>query len=431
MSMGAEPGPWGPPVVAGRAFRVLRRLLVTVVVIGMVGTAAVATTGMLLVQRAEENLTRVPVPQLEQTATPTDARHFLMVGSDSREGLDNQDLPLGTFEGQRADTMIYVAISEDRESVSLVSLPRDLLVMEGDRQSKLTDTFAGGPDNLVGVIGDNFGLPVNHYAHVSLGGFLEVVETLGGVEMDIPERLVDDKSGADFEPGVQHVDAEDALAYVRSRKGPRGDVQRIERQQRFIRAVLGELIEARVLANPRQLVRLVDDLASNVTTDERLGVTEMRAVAEEMRQVVRDGVPMTTVPAYPQRIDGLDYMIRYGPGAEAMFDHLRNGRPLADTGTPETREETSIALYSGGRQQAGNIVGWTLQWSGFDAHAIGYGAESMDAGATTVVYELPGEEERAGWVAAVLGAEVEQLPSDVEPPEGYHVVVAAGDDATT
>jgi LCP family protein required for cell wall assembly len=431
MSMGGEPGPWGPAMAAGRAFRLIRRVLASLVVLGLVGTAAIATTGMLLVQKAEESLTRVPVPQLEQAATPTDARHFLLVGSDARDGLEDRDLPLGRFDGQRADTMIYVAISEDREEVSLVSLPRDLLVMDGDRQAKLTDTFAGGPDHLVGIIGDNFGLPVNHFAQISLGGFLDVVDTLGGVEMDIPERLVDPKSGADFEPGVQHLSPEDALAYVRSRQGARGDFERIERQQRFIRAVMGELVETRVLTDPRLLFQLVDDVATSVTTDEHLGVNQMRAVADEMRQVVRDGIPMTTVPAYPQDIGGIAYMIRYGPGADAMFEALRNGEALPRTGTPEEREETRVALYSGGRQQAGNIVGWTLQWSGFDARAVGVGTESIDAGDTTVVYALPGEDERAGWVAAVLGAEVRSLPSDVQPPEGYHVVVAAGEDATS
>lgn len=432
MLVGGEPGPWGPSVSAGRAWRVLRRLVASLGVLSLVATAAVATTGMLLVQRVEENLTRVPVPELEQATTPSDARHFLVVGSDARDGLADRDLPLGSFTGQRADVMIYVAISEDRESVSLVSLPRDLLVLDGDRQDKLTNTFAGGPDNLVRVIGENFGLPINHYAQISLGGFIDVVETLGGVEIDIPEPLVDRDAGADFEAGRQHLTAEEALAYIRIRKQyDRGDIARIEAQQRFIRAVLSELVETRTLADPIRLFRLVDDVASSVTTDENLGISEMRAVADEMRQVVRDGIPMATVPTYPQRIGALDYMVRYGPGTEAMFDDLRNGRELADPGRPEDREETRVALYSGGRQQAGNIVGWTLQWAGFEARAIGTGTESMDAGDTTVVYALPGEDERAGWVAAVLGAEVRALPRDVTAPEGFHVVVAAGDDATS
>jgi LCP family protein required for cell wall assembly len=268
-----------------------------------------------------------------------------VVGSDSRGDLDDGQrgaMALGDFEGQRSDTIIYVAISADREDVSLVSLPRDLLVQDAGRQRKLTDVFAGGADDLIRVIQENFGLPVNHYAKVSLGGFIEVVRTLGGVDICLDEPLDDWRAGADFEAGCHRMSAEEALAYVRSRQGPRADFERIDRQQQFLRATLEELVDGRVLTDVPRLFHLVEDVASNVTTDEGLGVGQMRGLADEMRQVIRDGVPMTTVPGYDRRIDGVSYVVAYGPGARAMFEDLREGRPVADRGTRDEREETRL-----------------------------------------------------------------------------------------
>lgn len=433
MRVGGEPGPWGPTLKGGRSWRMLRRLFAIVTVTALVGGAATATTAQLLIEQAETNLTRVPVPELEESVTSTDARHFLLVGSDSRDGLNEEDraaLTLGAFEGQRGDTIIYVAISEDRSAVSLVSLPRDLLVVDGDRQRKLTDTFDGGPDQLIRVIRENFDLPVNHYAAISLGGFIEVVRTLGGVDICLDEPLVDVNSGADFAEGCHRMDATEALSYVRSRQGDYADFERIGRQQTFLRAVLSELIDARVLANPRRLFQLTEDVASNVTTDDRLQVGTMIGLADEMRQVVSAGVPMATVPAYPRRIDGVAFMIPYGPGARAMFDDLREGRPLPDQGSRDQREDTNVVLFTGGRTGAPEIVRSTLAFAGFQAGAAGPGPEVLDAGTTTTVYALPGEEERAGWVAATLGAPVQPLPTDVEVPGNAQVVVAIGDDAS-
>jgi LCP family protein required for cell wall assembly len=431
--LGGEPEPWGPRIRGGRRWRLLRRVATVLGVLALVGATAIGTTGFLLLRQAEASLTRVPVEQLDVATAPTDARHFLLVGSDSRDGLDDEargKLTLGSFDGQRSDTMIYVAISADRSAVSLVSLPRDLLVLDDGRQRKLTDTFTGGPDRLVRVLRENFGLPVNHYAEISLGGFVEVVRTLGGVELCLDEPLEDRKSGADFEAGCHDMSAEEALGYVRSRQGPRADFERIDRQQQFLRAMLSELVDARILADVPRLFRLVEDVAGNVTTDEGLGVAQVRGLADDLRMVLADGVPMTTFPGYPRRIDGLDYVVAYGPGARAMLDDLRAGRPIDDRGSRDQRGDTAVAVLSGGRGPETDIVSSTLMFAGFQAGWAGTGS-ALDAGETTTVYRLPGNEQEAEWVAAVLGAPIRTLPTSVSAPEGAHVVVAVGDDASS
>jgi LCP family protein required for cell wall assembly len=431
--LGGEPEPWGPRVRGGRRWRRLRRLASALGLLTLVGATALGTTGFLLLRQAEASLTRVPVEQLDIATAPTDARHFLVVGSDGRDGLDDEarsKLTLGSFDGQRSDTVIYVAISADRSTVSLVSLPRDLLVIDDGRQRKLTDTFTGGPDHLIRVLRENFGLPVNHYAQVSLGGFVEVVRTLGGVSICLDEPLRDRKSGADFEAGCHDMTAEEALGYVRSRQGPRADFERIDRQQQFLRAMLSELVDARILADVPRLFRLVEEVAGNVTTDEGLGVAQIRGLADDLREVLREGVPMTTFPGYPRRIDGLDYVVAYGPGARAMLEDLRSGRPIADRGTRDQRAETAVAVLSGGRGPETDVVTSTLMFAGFQAGWAGVGS-AIDAGETTTVYRLPGHEQEAEWVAAALGAPIRPLPASAPAPEGATVVVAVGDDASS
>ena len=433
MVSSGEPGPWGPTVHGGRRFRALRVLAATLSLALVAGGVAAYTSAQLLIDRAETNLTRVPVPELEAAETRAEARHFLLVGSDARDELDDGDrdgLSLGQFEGQRSDVIIYVAISEDRESISLVSLPRDLRVRDGERHRKLSETFAQGPDGLIRALRTNYDLPVNHYAAVSFGGFIEVVRTLGDVEICLDEPLVDWRAGADFEAGCQDMDATEALAYVRSRQGDRADFERIDRQHTFLRAVLGELTDTRVLANPRRLSQLVEDVSTNVTTDEDLGIGQMVRLADEARGVVADGLPMTTVPAYPRRIDGIDFMIPYGPGAEALFQTLRDGEPVESRGSRDERDETVVVVQSGGRGDAAAIVRSTLAFAGFPARVTGSGEDPTDADTRTRVFALSGADEQARWVAATLGVEPEPLPAGVTPPADATVLVSVGRDAT-
>lgn len=441
--MGTDPGPWGPTVAGGVRHRLLRRLLAVVAVVSIVAVAAVSTTGYLVYREAEANLTRVAVGSLETTESPSDARHFLLVGSDDRSGLsraEQRELTLGTeeqFEGQRSDTTMYVRVSEDRSQVSLISIPRDLIVRTDDGgQGKITDQFAAGPEAVVEALGRTYGLTVNHYAQISLGGFIDVVDTLGGVTIELEEPLVDRKSGAQFtEPGVYDMDPVEALSFVRSRIG--SDYARMDRQQTFIRAVLGDLTATGNLANPARLLRLVEDVSTNLTTDAALGVQEMRFLATELRDAVEDGVPMTTFPSYAVELPpspslpGGWYVLPYEPGARALQQAIASGEPLPVTATRDQAAEVRVAMVPGTNvRAAGNVLGPTLVFANYDVRTWSGAPERLRARATTVVHPaLPGKTTQASWVAALLGAEVRDLPPGVEAPPGTDVIVAVGADA--
>ena len=423
---------WGPEEAAGRSFRVLRRFATAVggLLVGVVLVALVVT--QVVWSRADANLTRVPLSELAQAAEATGARFFLVVGSDARDGVSDDDrsqLPLGEFDGERADVVIVVAITPDRQHVSLMSVPRDLLVLDGERYRKLTDVFNSGADDLVRVIRTNTGIRVNHYAAVSLGGFIDIVRTLGTVEVCLDAPLRDARSGANFTAGCHDMDALDALAYVRSRSGPRGDFDRIERQQTFIRAVLREMVSTRVLTNPRQLLGIVENVSRNVTTDAQLRVSTMAGLTDELRTVVGAGLPMTTVPAYPRRINGIEYMVAYGPGARALYAEMMGDTPVADRGTRDTKRQVSVGVVSTATSDATVVVAATLQWAGFSVQRPQLTATLNAPLDITTVYAKEQDRVAAALVAATLGAPLEIVADTVELP--VPVLVTSGTDALT
>ena len=106
----------------------------------------------------------------------------------------------------------------------------------------------------------------------------------------------------------------------------------------------------------------------------------------------------------------------------------REGRTFAPRGSPDERSQTRVALWTGGRLGAAGIVEGTLNWGGFRAYPAGRGG-TVDVGETTTVFVVPGNEQQAAWVSAMLGAPMLPLPEGATAPDRATVVVAVGTDA--
>ncbi len=426
-------GGWGPVATGGGGRRWPWRLAAAALACAVTAAAALASVGTRAVQAAQDNIEVVALEGLDaiEEGQPL---HVLIVGSDARGGLTDEqlsELTLGSFTGQRSDTVILASVSADRSNVSFVSMPRDLVVSDSDGGiAKLTETYGEGRDALVRVVREDLGFPVNHYVEVSIEGFISTVEVVGGVRMCLDEPLVDDKSGADFEAGCQEFTPEEALSYVRSRRGGLGDFDRIDRQQQFLRAMLARIVDLRLLLDPGRLVDVAEEVSSQVTTDDQLSISRMVGLAQDLQGAVRDGIEMVTVPGYTRSLDDggvtKSFIVPYGPGLEALQEGVRAGEPLPSRGTSDERGETTVGLWTAGLPGAG-VVESTLVWGGFQPQVLGTG--DLDAGATTSVIALPGNEEAAGWVAAHLGAPIVDAPAGVTLPDNVDVLVVTGDDA--
>ncbi len=167
---------------------------------------------------------------------PGDLKFFLVIGSDARPGQD--------MTRARADSIHIAAVDPLVKKGTILGIPRDAYVdIPGHGKRKINAALPlGGPDLLGQTVRNLTGLPVSHYAVTGFEGMTRIADELGGVEIDVPYRMEDRFSGADFEPGRQHMDGRQVLAFSRARHGvPGGDFGRSENQGRVIKHTLEKM----------------------------------------------------------------------------------------------------------------------------------------------------------------------------------------------
>jgi LCP family protein required for cell wall assembly len=242
----------------------------------------------------------------------TAGTNWLLVGSDSREGLtkaERRELHTGKDEGsQRTDTIMVINIS-DSGKPTLISLPRDSYVtipahiaQDGssieDRKNKINTAYGqGGAPLLVETVERNTGLHIDHYMEVGFKGIRDITDAVGGVNMCIPADVTDKNSGLNLLAGCQELDGKNALAYVRMRYAdPKGDLGRIERQQQYLSSVLKKAAMPTVLLNPFSMWNLVDAGTESVNVGEGDSIVDIAMLARAMRGLSNGSGTLTTVP---------------------------------------------------------------------------------------------------------------------------------------
>ena len=183
-------------------------------------------------------------------------QNWLITGSDSRRGLTTaQKRQLHTgFDavGHRSDTVLVLHIPSNGRAV-LISLPRDSFVqIPGYGGNKLNAAFSfGGPRLLAKTVQHATGLRIDHYMQIGFGGLVNVVDAVGGVRMCLPGPINDPASGLNLKAGCQTLDGAEALGYVRTRHNfNEQDLQRVQDQRIFLRALLRKTTSPGTLLNP-------------------------------------------------------------------------------------------------------------------------------------------------------------------------------------
>ncbi|MEU0372920.1 LCP family protein [Streptomyces sp. NPDC006283] len=270
--------------------------------------------------------------------------NYLIVGSDSREGLsddDVRDLRAGGGGGRRTDSIIVLHTGAD--GTVMVSLPRDSWVTipgfhdpaTGKRiapaKDKLNAAFAyGGPELLAHTVEHNTGLRIDHYAEIGFAGFVKVVDALGGVRFCLDRDIKDEKSGADLRRGCQTLRGRQALAFVRQRhQETEGDLGRSRNQQRFLAALADKVSTSGTLLDPSQLYPALDAGLDTLVVDRDM---DLRRLAQMFRslQGSGDSVKRVTVP-----VDGVGIptskgnVIRWDADRAALlFRQVREDLPV-------------------------------------------------------------------------------------------------------
>ncbi|MPZ64120.1 MAG: LytR family transcriptional regulator [Pseudonocardiaceae bacterium] len=266
----------------------------------------------------------------------TPGTNWLIVGSDSRQGLsedEQSELDTGDTAGGRTDTVMLLHIpSLGGGDPTLVSLPRDSAVpVPGEGRLKLNAAYSiGGPQLLTQTVETVSGVHIDHYAEIGFSGFSGVVDDIGGVEMCLDEPIDDPLAGIDLPAGCQQLSGQQSLGYVRTRATPAADLDRVERQREFLGALLGRATNPAVLLNPFRLVPLVTGAPEALTVDDGDHIWHLARLGWTMRGISNGDVVTTTVP-----IDGFEQLDSGGSAvswdqdaALTLFEALANDEPV-------------------------------------------------------------------------------------------------------
>ncbi|MEU7674260.1 LCP family protein [Micromonospora taraxaci] len=277
--------------------------LITFVVIAMLGGIGMIGGGLYF-RSINSGIERVDafdgVPEAERPQVQANAKgamNIMMLGSDSRDPESDS--------GSRTDTIIVAHLPKDRSSAQLISIPRDTWVNvpkssngRGGKDAKINASFAwGGVPLMVQTVEKFTGVRIDHVTMVDFAGFKEIVDALGGIEIDVEKGFTSNyalSSNRTFNKGRQKMDGATALDYARERHAfADGDFTRIKHQQQVIKAILDKAASGGTLANPAKLNSFVKATADAVAVDKKLNLLDL---ASEMRDLRSGNLAFLTCP---------------------------------------------------------------------------------------------------------------------------------------
>jgi LCP family protein required for cell wall assembly len=406
----------------------------------------------------------------------TGPQNILLMGIESRRYWNGSILPPGILSqlhagsaqavangvgGNDTNTLILIHIFANGQRAVGFSIPRDDWVQFADtvgpqqagkidqaygvsmfyREQQLSQQDPGISQNSLAAQGNEAGqaaavatvakltgVHIDHFAAVNLYGFYELASVLGGVEVCLNHPVDDPNSGADFPAGYQHLDAAQALAFVRQRDGlPNGDLDRTHRQQAFLDSVIRQLRADGVLSDLTKIQALINVAQQYVITDRGWNLLEFAAQARNLtsQHLVFYTLPIagyTTIdgqdanavnPAYIQSIVHATFYPKPAPTAS----RARNAGSSVDT------HDTTVDVFNGGQINGlAHQVSAALVSAGYQAGQIGNTSQR----ATTAVLYGRGAQPGASQIARLLGVSAVAGPA---VPAG-HVQILLGADAS-
>ncbi|WP_371616170.1 LCP family protein [Streptomyces sp. NBC_00454] len=384
--------------------------------------------------------------------------NFLLVGTDGRDKItsdEKREYRLGGAPCHCTDTVMLVHLSADRTRASVISLPRDSYVelpahldessgkQHGAHPVKLNAAYAeGGPNLTVRTVENMTRVKIDHYLEVDFTSFMKTVDAMGGVEICTAKPLHDSNTGLDLLPGTHRLSGGQALQYVRSRHvDGASDLGRMQRQQRFIAALIKQATHGGVLLNPVKFKEVSSTLLGSVRADKGFGSEQMLALGQAMRDFTPSSSEFASVPvgdaSFP--VKGLGSTVKWDEAKAAkLFEALREDRPLAPApapGRPAPRQQPAVPVDVAPQQVRvqvengtridglGTRVDSALRATGFDTTgAPGTGA-SREVKRTVITYDPRWDRTARSVATALPGSELRAVPG-----QGKTVVVIAGAD---
>ena len=271
-----------------RARRLVPAVLVVLVLLvgaGVVGVELASRRVLGDVERIPQVFERLDEAKRPKKPAGTDRTlNVLLVGVDT-----------GTARADRGDAVMLLHIAADRRTAAFVSIPRDSWVAVPDRgPATISAAYAaGGPTLLVRTVEQLTALRIDHFATMDFAGFKDITDDLGGVDVRVP------RAGAGFQAGMNHLDGDAAVAYVRQQAaGPGADGDRTRRQQQVIKALMTKMGSVG-LQSPARTLGLLSSVARTTGVDDSLSDGRMRSLALSLRNLRPAEVEFLTAPVTP------------------------------------------------------------------------------------------------------------------------------------
>jgi len=216
-------------------------------------------------------------------------------------GIDKES---GSIEKGRSDTMIVLTVNPATESMKMVSIPRDTRteIIGRGMMDKINHAHAfGGVEMSIPTVENFLDIPIDHYVKINMEGFKEIVDSVGGVEVN--NNFAFTENGKTFSEGTISLDGDSALTYVRMRKqDPRGDFGRADRQKQVVQAVINKSAS---FSGITKLDNLLGAIGENVKTD--LESMEMVTIQQNY-SAARHKMETIQITGSGATIDGIYYL---------------------------------------------------------------------------------------------------------------------------
>ncbi|MFI9778955.1 LCP family protein [Streptomyces sp. NPDC051956] len=413
---------------------------------------AAAGIGHAIVTGLDTDINRIdPFKDMKNRPSGGHGMNVLLVGTDGRDKItpaERKQYRLGGAPCHCTDTIMIVHLSADKDRASIVSLPRDSYAeipphadqTTGEQHHqhpvKLNAAYAeGGPHLTVRTVEHMTGVKIDHYMEVDFTSFMKTVDVLGGVEICTAHPLKDSYTGLDMAVGTHTLDGGQALQYVRARHTDgAGDLGRMQRQQRFLAALIAKATSSGVLLNPVKFRDVAHTLLSSVRADKGFGTDQMVGLGQAMQGFSPSSSEFTTVPiseaSFP--VKGIGSTVKWDPAKSTkLFKALREDKPLAvhhtkkkETVVGVAPQQIRIQVENGTMTPGlGRKVDAGLRGTGFRTSGTPMNAVQRTAQHTVILYDPRWDQSAKALATALPGAQLQAVKG-----QGAVLKVLAGPD---
>ncbi|MGW4034118.1 LCP family protein [Streptomyces sp. NPDC004838] len=410
--------------------------------------------GHALMTGVDTGISRVdPFRDMKNRPESGRGMNLLLVGTDGRDRItkgEKEQYRLGGAPCNCTDTIMLVHISGDRDRASVVSLPRDSYAElpphtdqnSGDQHKahpvKLNAAYAeGGPALTVRTVEQMTKVKIDHYLEVDFTSFMKTVDAMGGVEICTTSPMKDKYTGLELAAGTHKMNGGQALQYVRSRHvDAASDLGRMQRQQRFLAALIKQATSSGILMNPVKFREVSSTMLGSVRADQDFGTDEMLALGRAMRGFSASSSEFTSVPVVPMgQVKGIGSAVKWDRAkADRLFQMIREDKPLATGRAKKSAQKAKpvevspqqirVQVYNGTRSDGlGRKVDDGLRATGFNTTRAPLNGDGPEVARTYISYDPRWDRSAKSLSTALGGCEMRPVEG-----QGQTLRVTAGKD---